>query len=190
MVEESAKSHIVVKANSKNDSKVLTCDSPPPSEAAVTTAAPIVASAVTTQSDTMPEAVTTALRGTSDSTSSTNNGGATTNGSSVFASLFASSTHSETLQSQTSEFSDFRAMGRVDIPALSSSEAISLCLSTTNVPPIFRTVATCHVIHYIDAEGCSNGFCSNKRLFASRVRRHVIIFNLKRSTMGPTASRI
>ncbi|KAL2347084.1 hypothetical protein Fmac_001084 [Flemingia macrophylla] len=47
-VEESDKSHIVVKVNSENDSKVLTRDSPPPPpKATVTTAAPIVASAVT-----------------------------------------------------------------------------------------------------------------------------------------------
>ncbi|KAL2333688.1 hypothetical protein Fmac_014901 [Flemingia macrophylla] len=160
LAEESARSHTVVKANSENDSKVLTRDSPPPPpppEAAVTTAAPVVASAVTAQSDTVvcsglqtqnlelaennpikePEAVTIALSGTSGSTCSTNNGGAITNGSSVFASLFDSSTHSGTLQSQTPEFSDFRAMGRADIPAPSSSEAISLCLSTTNAPPIF-----------------------------------------------------
>lgn len=60
----------------------------------------------------------------------------------MFASLFASSTSSGTLQSQTPAFSNLvRAMGppdhHADITVPSSSEAVSLCLSTSNASPIF-----------------------------------------------------
>lgn len=83
----------------------------------------------------------------SNSTCSTSNGGATSNSnssSSVFAGLFASSTASGSLQSQTPAFSDLiRAMGPPEHPADQisgpSSEAISLCLSTTSASPIFAT---------------------------------------------------
>jgi len=91
-----------------------------------------------------------AVSGSGGSNSSTNcstsNGGATSNSNSrsMFASLFASSTSSGTLQSQTPAFSDLvRAMGpqnhHADISAPSSSEAISLCLATSNASPIFAT---------------------------------------------------
>ncbi|KHN00559.1 Zinc finger protein MAGPIE-like protein [Glycine soja] len=97
-----------------------------------------------------PQAATaTAISGScgSSSSCSTSNGGATCNSnssSSVFASLFASSTASVTLQSQTPAFSDLiRAMGPPEHPADQisgpSSEAISLCLSTTSASPIFAT---------------------------------------------------
>lgn len=89
---------------------------------------------------------TTALNGScSSSTSSTSNGGTS---STVFASLFASSTASGSLQPpprpQTPAFTDLiRAMARPDRPAElsgpSSSEPISLCLSTSNGSPIFGT---------------------------------------------------
>ncbi|KAG5062275.1 hypothetical protein JHK85_003458 [Glycine max] len=134
LAEENARSHTVVKDISENDSKVL-IDLPennPP------------------QVIEEPQAATaTAISGScgSSSSCSTSNGGATCNSnssSSVFASLFASSTASVTLQSQTPAFSDLiRAMGPPEHPADQisgpSSEAISLCLSTTSASPIFAT---------------------------------------------------
>ena len=86
---------------------------------------------------------TTALNGSCcTSTSSTSNGGAS---SSAFASLFASSTASASLQTpQTPAFTDLiRAMARPDRPAdltgPSSSETISLCLSSNHGSSIFGT---------------------------------------------------
>ncbi|TKY55805.1 indeterminate-domain 1 [Spatholobus suberectus] len=152
LAEESARSQTVVKANSENDSKVLAGDSPP------TPTTSVMSSGLQTQNLELPEnnppqvieeaQAVTALSGScgsnSSSTCSTSNGGATCNSSSVFASLFASSTASGTLQSQTPAFSDLiRAMGVPDHPAdisgPSSSEAISLRLSTTAASPIFAT---------------------------------------------------
>lgn len=89
---------------------------------------------------------TTALHGSgsSSSTSSTSNGGTS---SSVFASLFASSTAPPSLQPpqpQAPAFTDLiRAMARPDRPpeltGPSSSEPISLCLSTSHGSSIFGT---------------------------------------------------
>nr|KYP37847.1 Zinc finger protein MAGPIE [Cajanus cajan] len=132
LAEESSRSHTVVKPDSENESKVLNGDSPP-------TEATVVASASTAQSNSVvssglqtqnlelpennnpieePEAVTTTLSGScGNSTCSTSNGGATSNKSSVFA-----------------RRADHPA---AEISAPSSSEAISLCLSTTNASPIF-----------------------------------------------------
>ncbi|KAG5050940.1 hypothetical protein JHK87_003139 [Glycine soja] len=135
LAEENARSHTVVKDISENDSKTHNLDLPennPP------------------QVIEEPQAATaTAISGScgSSSSCSTSNGGATCNSnssSSVFASLFASSTASVTLQSQTPAFSDLiRAMGPPEHPADQisgpSSEAISLCLSTTSASPIFAT---------------------------------------------------
>ncbi|CAJ1942587.1 unnamed protein product [Sphenostylis stenocarpa] len=164
LAEESARSHTVVaKANSESDSKVLTDSPPSPDEAAAattTTPAPpnsVISSGVLTQKIEFPEnnspqaieepQAITAISGSSSSNCSTSNGGATGNSisnSSVFASLFASSTSSGTIQSQTPAFSDLvRAMGPPDHPAdiivPSSSEAVSLCLSTSIATPIFAT---------------------------------------------------
>ncbi|WVZ23739.1 hypothetical protein V8G54_002283 [Vigna mungo] len=167
LAKEGARSHTVVtKANEENDSMVLT-DSPPPEVAAAAASTPaqsnsVISSGVQTQNPELPESnppqvieepqATTAISGSSgrNNNSSTNcsssNGGATnnSNSSSVFASLFASSTSSGTLQSQTPAFGNLvRAMGppdhRADITAPSSSEAISLCLSTSNASSIFAT---------------------------------------------------
>lgn len=90
---------------------------------------------------------TTTITATTTSTSTANGSGATNNSCSVFASLFASSTASGSLQSQAQPaFTDLiRAMGCPDrpadlsLPAPSSSEAISLCLSTNHGPSIFGT---------------------------------------------------
>ncbi|KAG2408714.1 Protein indeterminate-domain 1 [Vigna angularis] len=145
---------------------VLT-DSPLPEVAAAAATTPaqsnsVISSGVQTQNPELPESnppqvieepqATTAISGSSGSNnnSSTNcsasNVGATnnSNSSSVFASLFASSTSSGTLQSQTPAFGNLiRSMGppdhRADITAPSSAEAISLCLSTSNASPIFAT---------------------------------------------------
>ncbi|KHN00558.1 Zinc finger protein MAGPIE-like protein [Glycine soja] len=160
LAEENARSHTVVKDISENDSKVLIGDSPPPQPVAATVAA-TTAAATTKLLFYLPEnnppqvieepqaATATAISGScgSSSSCSTSNGGATCNSnssSSVFASLFASSTASVTLQSQTPAFSDLiRAMGPPEHPADQisgpSSEAISLCLSTTSASPIFAT---------------------------------------------------
>ncbi|RDX95379.1 Protein indeterminate-domain 1 [Mucuna pruriens] len=168
LAEESSRSHTVVKANSDNDSKVLTAESPPPPQSNLVHYNNVVAallffilvSGVSELPENNPPqvieeppqaAAAAALSGScgsnSSSTCSTSNGAAaaaTTSSNSVFASLFASSTASGTLQSQTPAFSDLiRAMGPPDHPAdiscPSSSEAISLCLSTTNASPIFAT---------------------------------------------------
>ncbi|KAG4941362.1 hypothetical protein JHK87_045233 [Glycine soja] len=171
LAEENVRSHAVVKDNSENDSKVLTLtgDSPPlqPVSATVATtttttqANSAMSCGLQTQNLELPETNppqvieeepqgATAVSGScgSNSTCSTSNGGATSNSnssSSVFAGLFASSTASGSLQSQTPAFSDLiRAMGPPEHPAdlisaPSSSEAISLCLSTTSASPIFAT---------------------------------------------------
>ncbi|ESW28022.1 hypothetical protein PHAVU_003G252400 [Phaseolus vulgaris] len=165
LAKESMRSHTdVTKANEENDSKVLT-DSPPPEVAAATATSPAqsnsaISSGGQTQNPELPEnnlpqvteepQALTATSGSCGSNSSNNcstsNGGATSNSnsSSMFASLFASSTSTGTQQSQTPAFSDLvRAMGppdhHADISAPSSSEAISLCLSTSNASPIFAT---------------------------------------------------
>jgi hypothetical protein len=86
---------------------------------------------------------TTGLNGScASTTSSSSNGSASC---SVFASLFASSTAAASLQTaQTPAFTDLiRAMGRPDPPTdlsrPSSTEPISLCLSTNHGSSIFGT---------------------------------------------------
>ncbi|XP_061357238.1 zinc finger protein GAI-ASSOCIATED FACTOR 1-like [Gastrolobium bilobum] len=159
LAEESARSQpqTFVKANSESDSKVFTGDSSPPAAAPAPAAATtttqsnsVMSSPLQTQNLELPEnpeqimeesQATTALNGScSSSTNSTSNSGATsTTSSSVFASLFASSTASGNLQSQTPAFTDLiRAMGCPD-SGPSSSEAISLCLSTNHGSSIFET---------------------------------------------------
>lgn len=158
----------VGKANSESDSKVLTGDSLPAvitttAAAAATTPQSNsgVSSALETQKLDLPEnppqiieepqvVVTTtasALNAScSSSTSSTSNGCAATS-TGVFASLFASSTASASasLQPQAPAFSDLiRSMGctdprPTDFSAPPSSEAISLCLSTSHGSSIFGT---------------------------------------------------
>jgi hypothetical protein len=89
-----------------------------------------------------PATVTAGFNGSfSSSTSSSSNGSST---SSVFASLFASSTASGSLQApQTTAFTDLiHAMAHPDRPTdltPSSTEPISLCLSTNHGSSIFGT---------------------------------------------------
>ncbi|KAI3451726.1 hypothetical protein Pfo_008391 [Paulownia fortunei] len=77
----------------------------------------------------------------SSSSSSSSNGSSSSN---VFASLFASSTSSGSLHSQTTGVTDlFRAIARPDrtpdVPPSSSSEPISLCLAMNQGSSIFGT---------------------------------------------------
>lgn len=84
-------------------------------------------------------ATTTCLNGSCSSSTGSSSNGSTS--SSVFASLFASSTTSGNLQSQTPAFTDLiRAMAQSDhsVPS-SSTEPISLCLSTSHGSSIFGT---------------------------------------------------
>uniref|UniRef100_A0A2N9EFI3 C2H2-type domain-containing protein n=1 Tax=Fagus sylvatica TaxID=28930 RepID=A0A2N9EFI3_FAGSY len=88
--------------------------------------------------------VTTGLNGSCSSTNSSSSNGSTS--CSVFASLFASSTAPASLQTpQTPAFTDLiRAMARpadppTDLPRQSSTEPISLCLSTSHGSSIFGT---------------------------------------------------
>ena len=95
-----------------------------------------------------PAPVPAGLNGScSSSTSSSSNGSSS---SSVFASLFASSTASASLQPpQPPAFTDLiRAMGQPDRPAdlapSTSTEPISLCLSTNHGSSIFATAGQEH----------------------------------------------
>ncbi|KAI4314870.1 hypothetical protein L6164_027735 [Bauhinia variegata] len=145
------------KPNSEADTKVVPDDSPPPppppqspAPSAPSQSNSIMSSAVQTQKPENPPQIaeeqpqaTTALNGScSSSTSSTNNSGTS---STIFASLFASPTASGNLQSpQAPAFTELiRAMSRQDRPAdlagPSSSEPISLCLSTNQGSSIFGT---------------------------------------------------
>ncbi|KDP31793.1 hypothetical protein JCGZ_12254 [Jatropha curcas] len=100
---------------------------------------PIIEEALAPQS----ALATAGLNGSSSSSTSSSSNGSTS--SSVFASLFASSTASGSIQPpQTPAFTDLiRAMAHPDRPAdlapPSSTEPISLCLSTSHGSSIFGT---------------------------------------------------
>ncbi|XP_054825293.1 zinc finger protein GAI-ASSOCIATED FACTOR 1-like [Prosopis cineraria] len=150
------------KPNSESDPKIISGDSSPtvpaPAPPPPPTAPPpapksnsVMPSALQTKNPELPEnpsqiieepQASAALNGScSSSTSSTSNGGTS---STVFASLFASSTASGSLQPPQPQAPAFiRAMARPDRPAElsgpSSSEPISLCLSPSNGSSIFGT---------------------------------------------------
>ncbi|KAJ7944322.1 Protein indeterminate-domain like [Quillaja saponaria] len=163
LAEESARDQpqVIVNTNSESEPKLTTSDSPPPAPPSEAPAPPALHQSTSLMSSVFPaqnpeipgnppriidEAqTTTAVIGScssSTTTSSSSNGGAN---SSVFASLFASSTASGSLQSpQAPAFTDLiRAVSRPDQPAdltqSSSSESISLCLSTNHGSSIFGT---------------------------------------------------
>ncbi|KAK4262194.1 hypothetical protein QN277_027779 [Acacia crassicarpa] len=157
------------KPSSESDPKITSGDSSPTVPAPALAAPPpptasppapqsssVIPSTLQKKNPEMPEnpsqiieepQATAALNGScSSSTSSTSNGGT---GSTVFASLFASSTASGSLQPSPQPqappaFTDLiRAMAPPDRPpelsVPSSSEPISLCLSTSNGSSIFGT---------------------------------------------------
>ncbi|RVW73961.1 Protein indeterminate-domain 1 [Vitis vinifera] len=129
----------------------------------------------------------------SSSTSSSSNG---TTSSSAFASLFVSSTASASLQQpQATGFSGLsRVMTRPDRPTeltpSSSTEPISLCLSTNHGSSIFGTAGqerrqyappptACHVCHSPTTEGRSNGCGCNKCLSAAWFWNSFIYFFIR-----------
>ncbi|KAE7999898.1 hypothetical protein FH972_004283 [Carpinus fangiana] len=169
LAEESARAQTqvaVVNPNSESDPNTLAVETsspvpaPPPAQAQAQAQAPpappqstgVLSSVLRNKSPELPEnppqivkeaPATTGLNGScASTTSSSSNGSASC---SVFASLFASSTASASLQTaQTPAFTDLiRAMGRPDPPTdlsrPSSTEPISLCLSTNHGSSIFGT---------------------------------------------------
>ncbi|OIV93755.1 hypothetical protein TanjilG_07658 [Lupinus angustifolius] len=138
LARESAGSQTVaVNSNSRSDSKVIMGDSLPQSPATTTQS-----NAVQTQNQDLPEnppqigevQATTVLNGSCNGCATTSN--------SVFTSLFAPSTISTSLQSQTPAFTGLvRAIGCPDRPAdhpdPSSSDPISLRISNNHGSSIF-----------------------------------------------------
>ncbi|KAE9607763.1 hypothetical protein Lal_00013372 [Lupinus albus] len=143
--ESAGSQSVVVKANSRSDSKVITGDSLPPSPATTTQS-----NAVQTQNQELPEnpaqivevQATSVLNGSCSSSANTINNGCATTNNSVFGCLFAPSTTSTSLQSQTSAFTGLiRAIGCLDRPTdhpdPSSSDPISLRLFNNHGSSIF-----------------------------------------------------
>ncbi|XP_040999587.1 zinc finger protein GAI-ASSOCIATED FACTOR 1-like [Juglans microcarpa x Juglans regia] len=164
LAEESARAQTQPLANptSEPNSNAKAVDSPAPPPAPAPAPAPPAAprpstgqisSVLPTKSPVLPEnpqpiveeapAAATGLNGSCSSTTSSSSNGNTS--CSVFASLFASSTASASLQTpQTPAFTDLiRAMARPDPPTElarpSSTEPISLCLSTNHASSLFGT---------------------------------------------------
>ncbi|KAA8531835.1 hypothetical protein F0562_006448 [Nyssa sinensis] len=149
LAEESAKAQTAVAPPSADeDAKLQTVASSPPAPPPPTLPPPTAAlsSVLPIQTPELPENTkstqiledTPAATGSTGSCSCSSSSSSSSNGStssSVFASLFASSTSSRSVPSQTTGFTDLvRAMSRpertLDMPLSSSMEPISLCLAT------------------------------------------------------------
>ncbi|CAL5369616.1 unnamed protein product [Camellia sinensis] len=157
LAEESAKAKTVVvaAASTDEDPKLQSVASSPPPTPALPPSSTVMSSVLPIQNpDTeLPEnpnptqilddaPVTTGLTGSCSSTSCSSSNGSTSSG--VFASLFASSTASASLQPPTIGFTDLiRAMARPehapDLTPSSFTEPISLCLATNHGSSIFGT---------------------------------------------------
>ncbi|RVW26606.1 Protein indeterminate-domain 1 [Vitis vinifera] len=210
LAEESAKTQTqtaVANPNSDEDPKIESPPPPPPPPPppapAVAPSTAVISAVLPIQSPELPENPTQILEeappaatglnaSCSSSTSSSSNG---TTSSSAFASLFVSSTASASLQQpQATGFSGLsRVMTRPDRPTeltpSSSTEPISLCLSTNHGSSIFGTAGqerrqyapptACHVCHSPTTEGRSNGCGCNKCLSAAWFWNSFIYFFIR-----------
>ncbi|XP_043714222.1 zinc finger protein GAI-ASSOCIATED FACTOR 1-like isoform X2 [Telopea speciosissima] len=163
LAEESAKAHTVPNSNSEDDCKrqIVACSPPPSSSTVVSAVLPIQnpdlpgnSSGIITKippSTCLNGSIGSSSSCSSSSISSNSNGSTTT---SVFPSLFASSTGAGTLQPQTSTFSDLIcAMARSErstaLATVSAVEPTSLCLSSSGGgSTIFGTVVGTERRHY------------------------------------------
>ncbi|KAF8405188.1 hypothetical protein HHK36_010088 [Tetracentron sinense] len=142
LAEESARAQTAVNSNAEEDTKlqIVATSSPPPPPPPPSTAA--ISAVLPIQNPELPENPTGIINHI-PATTCVNGGGSS---SSVFASLFASSTAAVTLQPQTSAFSDLIcAMARserpTNLPPASATEPASLCLSSNNGSSLFAMAA-------------------------------------------------